>query len=154
MNDHEADRIAAAANQLRPDWPVTSVRTLIRKHLADRPRRDVAVALAWIACEANTSTPARVLEAGPWWLAAAVDGQTTGRREPFDPLQTCDVCGKSESGCRRNPLSEHEFVAVAHHAQRLAHEDPKPRLPRVTAPAHDPRTRHLPATERATEEER
>ncbi|MBS44109.1 MAG: hypothetical protein CMH83_13280 [Nocardioides sp.] len=73
MNDYEADRIAAAIGVMRPDWPVPSVRTLIRERLQDRPRRDVAVALAWIASDSATKTPARVLESGPWWLAAAAD---------------------------------------------------------------------------------
>jgi hypothetical protein len=130
MNEHETDRIAAAMHALRPDWPASSIRTLIRKHLADRPRRDVAVALAWIACEPATATPARVLESGPWWLAAGVDGQTTGRREPYDPAAFCDECGKSEATCRRNTLSGHEFTSALDHARRLAHDGSKTSLPR------------------------
>jgi len=125
MNEHETDRIAAAMHQLRPDWPATSIRTLIRKHLADRPRRDVAVALAWIACEPATATPARVLEAGPWWLAAGVAGDTTGRREPYDPSSFCHTCGKAEGACRRNEFADHEFESVVAHARRLAHDAPK-----------------------------
>lgn len=109
MNDHEIQRIAAAAHQLRPDWPASSVATLIRKNLADRPRRDVAVALAWVACETATSTPARVLETGPWWRAAGVEGTT--RREPFDPTTTCGICGQPEHRCNANPHSGHEFVS-------------------------------------------
>ena len=128
MNEHETDRIAAAMHQLRPDWPVASIRTLIRKHLADRPRRDVAVALAWIACEPNTHTPARVLESGPWWLAAGVAGDTTGRREPYDPASTCNICGKSEATCRRNEVGGHEFESAVDLARRLAHDASKPSL--------------------------
>lgn len=75
MNEYEAERIAAAINVLRPDWPTRSLITLMqRPGLANKPRRDVAVAFAWIACEANTAKPARVLEAGPWWQAAAIEG--------------------------------------------------------------------------------
>lgn len=106
MNDHEAQRIAAAANALRPDWPTSSLLTIIRKNLLDRPRRDVAVALAWVACESGTSNPGRVLESGPWWQAAAVDGQTTGRREPFDPATCCGTCNKPND--HRHP-TDHEF---------------------------------------------
>ena len=75
MNENEIDRIAAMGNVLRPDWPLASLRTLLTKHeLKVRPRRDVAVALAWIACESATKTPARILEAGPWWIAANAEG--------------------------------------------------------------------------------
>ncbi len=113
MNEHETERIAAAMHQLRPDWPVSSLRTLIAKKLADRPRRDVAVALAWVACEPNSATPARVLEAGPWWRAAAVEGQAN-RREPYDPAKFCGTCGKPEMRCKAIPayISEHEFTSA------------------------------------------
>lgn len=111
MNDHEAQRIAAAMHELRPDWPTSSLLTLIRKNLIDKPRRDVTVALAWVACESNSHTPARVLESGPWWKAVGIEGATT-HRQPFDPRQTCNVCGKSEADCRRNPHGEHEFHSI------------------------------------------
>ena len=112
MNDHEAQRIAHAANAMRPDWPIASVLTMIRAHLLDRPRRDVAVALAWVACESGTHTPARVLESGPWWLAAGVAGDTTGRREPFDPATFCGTCGQPEARCRSHVMPDHEFTSV------------------------------------------
>ena len=116
MNDHEADRIAAATNQMRPDWPAASIRTLIRKNLQDRPRRDVAVALAWVACEANTATPARVLEQGPWWRAAAIDGATTGRAltvswSDGDPREVCGICDMRRPDCEyRAKTNGHEFL--------------------------------------------
>jgi hypothetical protein len=100
MNEHEIDRIAAAMNQLRPDWPVKSLRTLLSKpQIADRPRRDVTVALAWVACETATATPARVLEAGPWWRAAAIEGQAHAR--DVAPVGSrCTVCGEQETRCQ------------------------------------------------------
>jgi hypothetical protein len=87
MNTHEAERIAAAMHEARPDWPTSSVLTLIRKSLLDKPRRDVFVALAWVASEPNSHTPARVLESGPWWRAAGVEGAagTTNEPEPAPP---------------------------------------------------------------------
>lgn len=93
MNEHEIDRLASAFHVLRPDWPHASLRTFIAKHLANRPRRDVAVALAWIACESNTATPARVLEAGPWWRAAGVEGNLPPR--PPKPSECCHACGRA-----------------------------------------------------------
>ena len=74
MNENEVNRIANAVNALRPDWPAASLRTLISGKLGNRTRRDVAVALTWVACDSTTKTPARVLEAGPWWHAVMPEG--------------------------------------------------------------------------------
>lgn len=137
MNEHEAQRIAAAMHAARPDWPASSVLTLIRKNLIDRPRRDVFVALAWIAAEPATATPARVLEAGPWWKAAGVEGTVANTRQPFDPREVCDICGKTEAACRRNPHAEHEFTSIEHARRELGREHPDAwmdrRLPRREA---------------------
>jgi hypothetical protein len=120
MNEHEARRIAAACNRLRPDWPEAQVMTLITEKLMDRPRRDVAVALTWIACEADTATPYRVVEAGPWWKAvggfddkgAATTthtGKTVGR--DADPREVCGICDMWRADCeQRSATSGHIFV--------------------------------------------
>jgi len=89
VNDYEAERIAAAINVLRPDWPVRSLVTLLGKdQLKHRPRRDVLIALAWVASETNSHTPARVLEAGPWWKATQAEGATGGNHP--HPLRAGD----------------------------------------------------------------
>jgi hypothetical protein len=69
--DNELQRLAMSANALRPEWPIRSLLTLLAKHSA-RPYRDLAVALAWIATDAQTKTPARLAEAGPWWTATSM----------------------------------------------------------------------------------
>jgi hypothetical protein len=109
MNDHEAQRISAAMHVLRPDWPAASILTMIRKNLIDRPRRDVTVALSWIACEPNSHTPARVLESGPWWIAVGVDGTTTNRPGKVDPANRCGVCSESRERCARIWVDDHVF---------------------------------------------
>jgi hypothetical protein len=119
MNEVEISRIAAAISDLRPDWPAASIRSLLnRPELKNRLRRDVAVALTWVACEADTKTPARVIEAGPWWRAAAVEGdvttthtgKTVGRGE--NPHKVCGICDMWREDCeRRTATSGHEFVA-------------------------------------------
>jgi hypothetical protein len=108
MNEHEATRIAAAMHELRPDWPASSIKTLVMKSMADKPRRDVCVALAWIACESNSHTPARVLESGPWWRAAGVEGSSTKRPEPT-PDDRCSVCSLASDRCRQLWSDDHEF---------------------------------------------
>lgn len=96
MTPNEMDRIAAATNALRPDWPILSIRTLLAKKLRDRPRRDVAIALTWVACDSESKTPARVLEAGPWWQATT-EGSTT--HLPPKPHEACRVCGRHVEHC-------------------------------------------------------
>lgn len=122
MNEVEISRIAAAISDLRPDWPAASIRSLLnRPELKNKPRRDVAVALTWVACEVETKTPARVIEQGPWWQAAASEtsratiahtGKTVGRG--VDPHDVCGICDLYRDECqRRSNVSGHEFVARA-----------------------------------------
>jgi hypothetical protein len=71
MDLTDTTRLAAIINCIRPDWPQASLTTAITKHLSHRTFRDVLIALAWVAADPNTATPARVLEQGPWWDAVA-----------------------------------------------------------------------------------
>lgn len=118
MNDHEAQRIAAACHEAKPDWPATSLLTFIRKNLIHKPARDVAVMLAWIAFDPGTHTPARVLQQGPWQRAAGVEG-TAQQLTPFDANSFCTVCGRVEQACR-NRRGDHEFESVAARRRRVA----------------------------------
>lgn len=120
MNEHEITRIAAAMNQLRPDWPLKQLGTLLRDdRMVTRPRRDVTVALSWVACEAGTSSPYRVLENGPWWKAAGIEGAATNR-EPFDQTTFCHICGKPERRCQSTRIADddHTFESVLSVRQR------------------------------------
>ncbi len=102
MPAHEIDRLAAAINTLRPDWPRTSLKTFIRTRLNDRPLRDVTIALAWIAADPDTDTPARVLEAGPWWQAILITAAPdNGPRHWPNPAARCRVCKLDEIGHSR-----------------------------------------------------
>lgn len=120
MDTHEIARIAAACNALRPDWPIRQLQTLLTdERMVNRPRRDVTVALAWVACESGTSSPYRVLETGPWWKAAGIEGAATNR-EPFDQSAFCRTCGKPEHRCRAQRIADddHEFESVLAMRQR------------------------------------
>lgn len=113
MIDHERDRLAAAMHQLRPDWSVRQLLTLLNEpSLRDRPRRDVIVALSWVAAESGTASPYRVLEAGPWWRAVAVDGQVTSNRDNPEPRERCSVCSLSVVRCRQLWSHDHDFVSA------------------------------------------
>lgn len=71
IDQTQAERIAAAANTLRPDWPLTQLMGVL-KQVASRQYRDIAVALTWLACDPDTRSPARILDAGPWWRASVL----------------------------------------------------------------------------------
>lgn len=102
MNEAERDRIAHAINVARPDWPVASLRSLLaRPELSSKPRRDAFVALAWVAAEVESVTPARVLENGPWWRAAAVEAPGGITRYPPRKDQECAThAGEWAENCR------------------------------------------------------
>lgn len=79
MDANEIQRLAAMGAALRPDWPARSLGTFIERNLGARAYGDVAVALAWVAARTKTETPRLLLEAGPWWKAAAGDSHHTPR---------------------------------------------------------------------------
>lgn len=91
MNENEIERIANAIHALRPDWPAASIHSLISDRMAGHTRRDAAVALAWVACESETKTPARVLEAGPWWQAANVEAPARSGWKPPRKEEQCST---------------------------------------------------------------
>lgn len=82
----ELERLAAAAHALRPDWPLQSLLTRLTRHHAHTAYRDLAVALAWVATDPDTKTPARLTEDGPWWHATTTPDvtRTPPRRIPCD----------------------------------------------------------------------
>lgn len=97
-DSQELDRLAAAMNILRPEWPIKSLRTYLDNHAA-RPYADLLVAAAWICGDPKTATPARLGEHGPWWVAA---GLTTAKATP-------QVGPGKEPRCER-PGHEHELA--------------------------------------------
>lgn len=102
LTEYEVERLALCANALRPDWPVNSLRTLLSlPAFGNKSRRDIAVALTWVACESKTKTPARVLEAGPWWKAAAVEDKHDAMLFPPRRDQECRMhAGEWPENCR------------------------------------------------------
>lgn len=97
IEQNDAERIAAAVNCLRPDWPAASILTLIGNHYRHRPYRDIAVAFTWIAADHNSRTPGRIREDGPWWQAIAVErgGQEPTRAPSPRAHETCNIDGHS-----------------------------------------------------------
>ncbi len=83
MTEGEITRLAAAGHALRPDWPAASLRTLLTQRHAHRGFQDTAVALAYLAADPLTRTPARLDAAGPWWRP--VTGAGSDDRVPLPP---------------------------------------------------------------------
>ena len=133
----ELERLAGAVSKLRPDWTARSVRTYLETKHADRAFADLAVALVVVACDPTSTTPARIEQHGPWWVAtrANVPGRTyvpgPGDEEP----------------CRR-PGHEHEIARAcrACRAEEVAADvddpDPTPEeVPDLLAALHASVTR-------------
>jgi hypothetical protein len=128
MSQTEAHRLAAAIHALRPDWPLASLSAFIAKSLTDRPYRDAAVALAWIATDPQTQTPARVLEAGPWWRAVMADGGTVSAvttRCPEHPARAAWNCPECDTVTAPMPEGFKASLELKRRP-RAAHPEPKP----------------------------
>jgi hypothetical protein len=100
--------------------------TFIETRLAERSNMDAAIAFAVICTDPATATPARLLEHGPWWLAAQSVNAPAGRK-PVALDQLCAVCGQVESRCQvlaQLPDDGHDFTPV--------------RTDTPTAPVRDP----------------
>ena len=118
LSIEEVSRLAAAVNCLRPDWPVKSLETHIKANHINRSYRDLACALAYIATDAQTQTPARLMEAGPWWRTTEESRQTPmGRRIPCPehPDQSAGRCRPCATRDRATPEQ------IAAHRQRARH---------------------------------
>jgi hypothetical protein len=94
LSREETERLAQAISAYRPDWPIGSLCTFIwaRK---ERPYRDLALELTYVALDPATQTPARVDADGPWkYLQLATKTNTTSVLEHIDYEQACAVCLK------------------------------------------------------------
>lgn len=115
MEATELQRLASMGNALRPDWPARSLLSFLSKHYEARAYGDVAVALAWVATRTKTETPRLLLEAGPWWKAAAIDTahvQRPPRKHEECPLhaghwrESCHGCAADRLAGERTTPAE------------------------------------------------
>lgn len=105
MNSRQIDLIAAAINQLRAGWSVASIQAVLNdKRIRNRPARDVAAAMAWIATDEATRKPTRILEAGPWWPTGAEEVRAIApppfKPEPRPPLATPEAVAEAKARVR------------------------------------------------------
>lgn len=136
MTPNQAERLAHAVNALRPDWPVRSLLTFIQKSLSDRAHFDAAVALAWVAADPASKTPARVLEAGPWWKATVTEDGTVSTvttRCPQHPAEKAWSCRE----CADQTVDAGAGLATVRAALATAPKPPAPTGPEFVAPVRD-----------------
>jgi acyl-CoA synthetase (NDP forming) len=117
MTKIELHRLAGAIATLRPDWAPQSLQTFLERNLANRAYRDVALALAYVAVDPDTATPARVLEPGPWWSAAATRDVPTARNicltHPLSAIRTDPHTGEQTcAGCHADQLAADEQLPL------------------------------------------
>jgi len=134
LSQVEAHRLAASINQLRPDWPLASLSTWIRKHLPERAYRDAAVALTWVACDPETTSPGRVLEAGPWWRAVTADKGTTSTvttRCPEHPAHAAWNCPDCDAATTPPPENWRDGLTLTRRDRPKARTEPTPDPTRI-----------------------
>lgn len=138
MNQTDIQRLAASVNALRPDWPTKSLTTFIANNLGTRATIDAAVAMAWIATDPDTKTPARVLEAGPWWKATRPAGAPTG--EQPDQIHSAEICRV----CRKTRAGHDHMAAISDDGHAFTTAPETHRQTDRTGPrmVHGPRTTH------------
>lgn len=134
MNRDEIQRAAATGHRLRPDWRADSLETFLGRHLADRPYRDVVIALAVIATDPDATTPDLLRRDGPWWTAAHVaqrrpepDGVTGAQSCAYHHGQpaVCPECAADRRLVTNNPSMHAAVVRDAIRAARQpAGDDP------------------------------
>ena len=86
MTPDETARLAAAAHALRPDWPLTSLRTFITDRYLHEPTHRLAVALVLCALDPTSQTPARLAENRAYWPTL------DGRQERHQPPRAGEQC--------------------------------------------------------------
>lgn len=101
LSKDEAQKIAASANSLRPDWSVAQVMGVLGKDdiRLRRTYRDTAIAVAALACDPATRQPTRLLESGPWWEATASKPAGLKYHEITD--EDCAICFRPPELCSR-----------------------------------------------------
>lgn len=105
MNIEQVQRIARAINLIRPDWPVPSLETFIRRHEHMAPV-DLHLQLVYVAHDPKTTTPARIDQHGPWKYLLTGPREQTVTYRYTDP-RDCRTCNQPESKCTRDG---HEYA--------------------------------------------
>jgi len=132
----DAERIAQAVHDLRPEWPAQSVLTLIgnSEDLRTRAYRDLAVAFTYVACDPASLTPGRVREQGPWWQhtnaqKATVSAVTT--RCPDHAAHAAWNCPDCDAATTPPPVNWRDGLTLTRRDRPKARTEPTPDRTRI-----------------------
>lgn len=85
MEQIDIQRLARSINLIRPDWPVPSLETFIKRRQHMTPI-DLHLQLVYVAHDPATTTPARIDQQGPWKYLLIGPRESVGQQVPyFDP---------------------------------------------------------------------
>lgn len=101
MEHIEIQRMARSVNLIRPDWPVGSLETFIRRRADHMTPLDLHLQLVYVAHDPATTTPARIDQHGPWKYLLTGPREQTVTHRYADP-RDCGTCNKPEGECLKD----------------------------------------------------
>jgi hypothetical protein len=93
ITDQQGRAIAYLLHEIRPDWPVASLMSLIDKHRDVPSLGALIIAATTKAMEASCKTPAPIFHPGSHWIAAA-------KAHLPSPEPCADHVGQDAHNCR------------------------------------------------------
>lgn len=109
MEPIEIQRLARSVNLIRPDWPVPSLETFIRRHEPLMTPLDLHLQLVYVAHDPKTTTPARIDQMGPWKYLLVGPRENEGIQYRYSNPRDCTTCGRAEKDCRKDG---HDYVPI------------------------------------------
>lgn len=116
LTRQEGERLAQSINAMRPEWPTSSLLTLIGKR-KERALMDLALELMYVALDPETKSPARIDTDGPWKRLnhRAVAGPQYKTITDAD----CAICSRPE---HEHPLLTDDHAWEPQHARTESHK--------------------------------
>lgn len=115
----EAQRIAAAVNIIRPEWPTGLLMTVLGDtRMVNRPYADAMIALVACALDSKVEKPGRVHNDGNWW-AAVTASRPVGVKYKTITDADCAICSRPE---HEHPLLTDNHVWEPQHARTESHK--------------------------------
>lgn len=109
----EGERLGAAIHALRPDWPLTSLLTFIKRN-ENKPLLELTIELAWVAQLPDSKTPARIDADGPWKRALIGAGLQAAPQYRAVLPTDCGICSRPfEFHSALSKLDDHEYEPLA-----------------------------------------
>lgn len=113
VTEQQARALTFLAASVRPTgasrWDEAGIYANIMK-VADRSLAAVTIAVIQAAEDRNAQSPGVIPTTGPHWRNP--ETAPTPTRTPYDPANTCHICGKTKTRCVAFRGRDHEFLAV------------------------------------------